>query len=192
MSKEVNEIKVKDRGPVLGGLMLIFGGLLALIGQIVPESWGLGFGVLVLLGLGLGFIVVGVLTRQAGWFIPGGILTGIGAGVALIDGPLARLLPANVFPGDDGGLFMIAFAGGWFLITVLTAIFTDETQWWPIIPGAIMLLIGLAAGFGSVFGTVLSWVGRGWPVILIVIGLYIIVQGRRPRRREPVERIEKA
>ena len=109
--------------------------------------------------------------------------TGIGTGLALVDGPLAQFVPAGLLPGDEGGLFMLAFAGGWFLIPVLTALFADETHWWPLIPGGIMLLIGLAAGFGSIFGTVLSLVGNLWPIALIAAGLYVLYQARRGEKQ---------
>lgn len=188
MTKQTNTIPA-NRNALIGGLILIFGGALALVGQVVPDSWGLGFGLLVLLGLGLAFHIAGILTREAGWFIPGGILTGIGVGIALVEGgPLANLVPAGWLPGDDGGLFMLAFAGGWFLIPLTTALFTDETHWWPLIPGAIMLLIGLAAGFGSVFASALTLIGSLWPLALILVGLYVIVRSRRGGvEKEPVD-----
>ena len=176
---------IDKRGPIVGGLLLIFGGLLALTAQFVPDSWGFGFGLIVLLGLGLAFILAGILTRRSGWFIPGGILTGIGAGVALVDGPLARLMPAGLPSGDNGALFMLAFAGGWFLITVLTAVFSHRTQWWPLIPGSIMALIGLAVGFGGGFATALNLLGRAWPLALILVGLLILFRPRRPTVAEP-------
>lgn len=171
--------KHDKRGGIIGGLILILGGAMALLAQFVPDSWGMSFGLFILLGLGLAFIAAGIATREAGWFIPGGILTGIGAGVALVDGPLARLIPAGVMPGDEGGLFMLAFGGGWFLITLLTAVFSDETHWWPIIPGVIMVLIGLAAGFGGLFGSALSLLGRAWPLALIAVGVYVLYRSRR-------------
>ena len=95
MTKQTNTIPA-NRNALIGGLILIFGGALAFVGQIAPDSWGLGFALLVLLGLGASFILAGLLTREAGWFIPGGILTGIGAGIALVDGPLARLIPSGL------------------------------------------------------------------------------------------------
>jgi len=167
MSTRSHRIR-ENRNPMLGGLLLTLGGILALIAQFVPDRWGFSFGVVVLLGLGAAFIIVGILTRAD-----------TGQDAALTDGPLARLLPANVLPGDDGGLFMLAFAGGWFLITLLTALFTDRTQWWPIIPGTIMALIGLAAGFGSIFATTLTLLGKLWPIALILVGLYVLFAGRR-------------
>jgi len=188
--KQTNTIPA-NRNALIGGLILIFGGALALAGQVVPDSWGLGFGLLVLLGLGVAFIIAGLLTREAGWFIPGGILSGIGAGIALVDGPLAQFIPDGLLPGDEGGLFMLAFAGGWFLITVLTALFTDETHWWPLIPGGIMVLIGLAAGFGSIFETILSLIGRAWPIALIAVGVYVLYHARRGEK-QPADDTPKA
>lgn len=183
MTKQTNTIPA-NRSAIIGGLILILGGVLAVLRQFVPDSWDLGFGLLVLLGLGAAFHIAGLLTREVGWFIPGGILTGLGVGLALVDGPFARLIPDGLLPGDEGGLFMLAFAGGWFLIVLTTALFTDDTQWWPLIPGGIMLLIGLAAGFGSVFTTVLSLLGRAWPIALIAIGIYVLYQSRRGEKEQ--------
>ena len=181
MSKESDFVR-GTRRPVVGGLLLVLGGLLALVGQFVPGGWGFG---LILL-LGVAFIVAGIVTRQPGWFIPGGILTGIGAGTALVAGPLARFVPAGPLSGNTGALFMQAFAGGWFLITVLTAIFSHKTQWWPLIPGSIMALIGLASVFGSGFATVLDLLGRAWPLALIFVGLLLLFRPRRSTETEPM------
>ena len=168
-------------GAVIGGLILIFGGALALAAQFVPDSWGIDFGLFVLLGLGVAFLAAGILTRESGWLIPGGILSGIAAGIALTGGPLARFVPAGLIPGDEGGLFLIAFGGGWFLITALSVVFTTRPQWWPLIPGAILTFIGLAVAFGSVFETLLVAAARLWPIALIALGLYLLFQTRRAK-----------
>lgn len=166
-------------GALVGGLILIFGGALALAAQIVPDSWGIGFGLFVLLGLGAAFLSAGILTREPGWLIPGGILSGIAGGIALTGGPLARFIPAGLIPGDEGGLFLIAFGGGWFLITALSVVFTHQPQWWPVIPGAILTFIGLAVAFGSLFEVLLVAAARLWPVALIALGLWLLYQTRR-------------
>lgn len=166
-------------GALIGGLILIFGGALALVAQFIPDRWGLDFGLFILLGLGAAFLAAGILTREAGWLIPGGILSGIGAGVALTASPLAAYVPDRLIPGDEGGLFLIAFGGGWFLITALSLVFTRRPQWWPVIPGAILTLIGLSAAFGGVFETVLVAAARFWPVALIVLGAWVLFRSRR-------------
>ena len=165
----------KINGGLIGGLVLLLGGILALIGQFVPDAWGEFFGTFLLLGLGLVFMAAGIISREAGWFIPGGILTGLGGGVALISGSWAARLP-----GDEGGWFMLTFAAGWLLIPIMTAIFAEETHWWALIPGGIIGLVGAAVLFGGVFTDALEWVGRLWPLALIVAGALLLWKARRP------------
>ncbi len=175
----------KSRGSLIGGLILLFAGILALIGQFVPDAMGEIFGTFLLLGLGVVFLAIGMVTREAGWFIPGGILTGLGAGVGLLVSPLAARLS-----GDEGGWFLLAFAAGWFLIPIFTAIFAEETHWWAIIPGGIIGLVGLAVLFGGVFMNTLEWVGKLWPLALIIAGGLLLWKVRRPAVTEekPVEK----
>jgi hypothetical protein len=78
--------------------------------------------------------------------------------------------------GDEktGGLFLIGFAGGWVLITILSALFTDETHWWPLIPGGILAFVGLAISLGGAALNLLQLLGNIWPAGLIVLGLIVI------------------
>lgn len=174
------------RGAIIGGMILILVGAIALIGQVVEVDGGL-WGTFVVLGLGLVFMVAGIVTREFGYFVPAGILTGIGAGIALLVGPWQ-----NAFAMDDGGLFMLAFAGGWFLITILGLIFCRQFHWWPMIPGAIIGLVGLAIAYGGALWNVVEWLGYLWPVALIVGGLlilYRVMTGRGQKSEEtPIEK----
>jgi hypothetical protein len=152
------------------GIILIIIGVIALLGQFLAQ-FNLTY--LILPGLGLGFIAWGILTRQAGLLIPGGILSGIGLGVILtgsMGGAESEM---------DGAVFLLSFAAGWGLITLLSAIFTDETHWWPLIPGGIMAAIGAALLIGDSALTVLEFVGRTWPILLIAIGVYLVWRQRR-------------
>lgn len=176
----------KINGGLIGGLILILGGILALIGQFVPDTWGELFGTYLLLVLGLIFVGAGILTREEGWFIPGGILTGLGAGIALVASPWSARLP-----GDEGGWFLILFAAGFALITVMTVIFGDETHWWALIPAAIIGLLGAAVTFGGVFWTSMEWVGKLWPLVLIIIGGSLLWKARRSNLKEPEKPVEK-
>lgn len=158
----------KDRGRLVTGIILILIGLISLASQLFEIA---SLETLILPTLGLIFLIAGILTRQGGWFIPGGILTGIGVGVYLMNGPF------NTLEGTaEAGIFLLAFAGGWFLITLLTALFTTETMWWSVWPGGVMALIGAALLAGGVALDVLEIVGRYWPVVLIAIGIYILVK----------------
>jgi hypothetical protein len=162
------EERQNQRNAFIAGVFLILLGGLFTIGQITDFAF-LGWMVLPLLSLI--FIVWGVLTRQIGFLIPGGILAGIGLGTAVM--PLSNTL--NV---DEGGLFLLSFAAGWALITLLSAIFTDETHWWPLIPGGIMAVIGVAVITNGALLNLLGLLAQGWPLILIGVGLFLIYQAQ--------------
>ncbi len=156
------------RSALVGGALLVAIRLLVLLAQTINiESLGLLF----LPALGGLFLVAGIVGRQAGFIIPGGILTGIGVGALLIQGSSVPLSGTA-----QGGMFLLAFAGGWFLITFLTAAFTRCTQWWALIPGTIMALVGGALLMGGAALNLLEFAGRWWPLILVALGLVIIVR----------------
>ncbi len=175
----------KERnGALVGGFVLVLIGLMALAFQFLDGFDAAFLGALIPLGLGLLFLVAGIVSREVGWLIPGGILTGIGTGIAFIAGPLDGFFPA----ANEGGVFLLAFAAGWALITLLSAVVTDETQWWPLIPGGIIGFIGLAIQFGGAFETVLTWIGYLWPLALIIGGVVLLLQYVRSSNSEPEEK----
>lgn len=169
MSSSTNATNSSERHEaVIGGTVLIAIGLLVLIAQNVKTET---LGLLFLPALGGIFLVAGIIGRQVGFLIPGGILTGIGVGAILEQGTVVAE-NGNV----QGGVFLLGFAGGWFLITVLSKLFTRETHWWPVIPGVIMALIGGALMLGGAALNVLEFAGRWWPLVLMALGLTIIVR----------------
>jgi hypothetical protein len=154
----------RRNGGLVGGAILISIGLFALIGQFVRVDLGEYF----LLFLAFIFLLAGVLGRRPGLIIPGGILAGIGAGAALVQGPLA-----GVSDPGRGGVFMLAFACGWLLIT-LVSFLVGRVMYWPLIPGAFIGLFGLALTAGQAGLGILNVVGQGWPIILIALGVYLV------------------
>jgi hypothetical protein len=159
----------KRHGGVVGGAILISIGLFALLEQFVQVEWGLYF----LPFLALVFLLSGILGRRPGLLIPGGILAGIGAGAILVQSPLLVLgEPAR------GGLFMLAFAAGWALITA-TSFLVGKIMLWPLFPAAFMALFGAALLAGQTGIQILVAFGYIWPVILIVIGAYLIFRRMR-------------
>ncbi|MCB8965933.1 MAG: hypothetical protein R3E31_17260 [Chloroflexota bacterium] len=160
------------KNELVGGILLVSFGLLALLGQFINLSPWMGLLVLPIIG-GI-FLLAGIIARNVGFMIPGGILSGIGLGAFLIEGPL------NNLEGDaEGAVFMLSFACGWALITILSALFTKKTQWWPLIPGGIMAFIGGGLLFGGAFISTLTLLGKVWPVFLIASGVYVIFKGYR-------------
>lgn len=152
-----------------GGLILVAIGLIALVSQFVTIHLPENMGLLIVPGLGALFLVWGILTRNAGLIIPGGILSGVGWGIYAISGPF------SIWQGDnEGGVFLIFLGLGFGLITLVTAVFTKETQWWALIPGGIITFVGASILFGGALLTLLSWVGKLWPLALILLGISIL------------------
>lgn len=179
-------MKRKVNGSLIGGLLLLGAGIVTLIGQLMPGVWGQSFSTFLLLGLGLVFMAAGIYSRQDGWFIPGGILTGLGAGVALLASSWS-----NRLPGEEGGWFLIIFALGWFLIPVMSSLFSDENHWWALIPGGIIGLVGAAVLFQGVFMDALELVGKLWPLALIVAGALLLWRASHPSTGQTGESKEK-
>lgn len=152
---------------LLAGIALVIIGLLILAGQMSEAYW---FGQMLVPALALIFLAWGLVTREPGLLIPGGILGGIGAGALMIDG-LSGGLPELT----EGGLFLVIFGLGFASITLFSALIR-KLMWWPLIPGAILAAIGGLLLAGEPGLQVLEMVGLGWPLVLVVIGLYLILK----------------
>jgi len=163
-----NSLSHARRNRIISGLVLILLGGLFLVNQIIEIP---SVGDLFLPGLGLIFLIWGIVTRTGGLLIPGGILTGLGTGFYLMN---ALPLEGNAEPG----VFLLSFGGGFVLITLLSAIFTSETHWWALIPGGILATIGAALYAGGAALDVLEIIGRFWPVALILVGVYVLLRRR--------------
>lgn len=161
----------ESRDRVILAVMLIAIGLMVFLVQIVklPQLQ-----LLILPGLALIFLLWGLITREIGLLIPGGILAGIGLGVYLIIGPFAAQVEET-----QGGIFLLAFSAGWVLISLLSLFSKQGFQWWPLIPGAIIGLVGLAVMRGGAAIKALEFLGYAWPLALVAIGVYVLLRRRR-------------
>ncbi|MFZ2362677.1 MAG: hypothetical protein WA040_25270 [Anaerolineae bacterium] len=160
----------ETRDRVILGVMLIAIGLLVFLSQIVDVPQ---VELLILPGLALIFLLWGLLTREVGLMIPGGILAGIALGVYLIAGPYAGQIEEN-----QGGIFLLAFSAGWALISLLSLISKQGFQWWPLIPGGIIGLVGLAVMRGGAAMQLLEILGYAWPLVLVAVGAYLLLRRR--------------
>jgi len=139
---------------IIPGLILIALGIAFLLMQYFEFGPGL-----FLTLLGLVFLIPYAFTRSYGLLIPGGILAGIGIGL-VFERVLAR---PDVTVSMGLGLGFIA-------IFVVQRVVAGASHWWPLVPGGILLLVGLA----ETMPQAQQVLERGWPVILIVIGLGIL------------------
>jgi hypothetical protein len=121
----------------------------------------------VVLIIGLVFATAFVATRRYGLLIPAGIMTGLGTGILLED------LGVRGEPVVLGlGLGFLAIYGADILSTGARA----PGRWWPLIPGAILTVIaGAESTFGEEGARVIE---RGWPILLIAAGAWILLRGR--------------
>jgi hypothetical protein len=120
----------------------------------------------VLTAISLPFLVVFVRDRAQWWaLIPVYVLLAVGLMVGLIaSGILSELLiPAYV-------MFAVA-------IPFLVVFALNPKAWWPLIPGGIMAVIGLAF---LVAETAVEYIG---PAVLVVVGIWILA--RQLLRKEP-------
>lgn len=143
----------------MAGLVIAGIGLFFLAGQLAPD-----IGRFVTLFIGLALLAVFVITREYGFLVPGSILTGVGVGIILE--PAAS--------GDVGaGVMMLALAGGFLGIWLIGSLYRlPQSHWWPLIPGGILTLIGLVQVTGiDVAGTL-----RLWPILLIVVGAFLLAK----------------
>jgi hypothetical protein len=150
---------------VAGGVLLSIG-LFSLVGQFVDLD---SAGVFVLSAI---FLAWGLLARKTGLVIPGGILAGVGLGTVLTNGAFS-----NTDGMVEGGIFLLSLAAG-FVIVSLASIFTSANRkmvTWPFIPASILAVVGAAEIASPSLDTLLQ-VAKYSPVILIVVGLYLIVK----------------
>lgn len=149
----------------IAAVVLIVIGLLLLIGNLSRSTL---IGLLILPSLGAIFLAWGFLARLAGPLIPGGILFGLGLGVLVQQ----LFLTANASVG--GAVVVMGLGLGFLVITLLVFLVTGERCWWPLIPGGILAIIGIALLLGSAGLAFLRVLGQLWPVILIAVGAYLL------------------
>ncbi len=152
----------EPRSRLITALVLIVVGIVLIIGQLT-EMWQV-----VLLVLGVGFLVAYFVTRNYGFLVPGGILTGIGVGILL------ETVVSSPSEDFEAALFLVPFGLGFILIWILDTIYTRASNWWPLIPGGIMIAVGLAVGTGGPAIDLLKFAGTWWPAILVLIGAWFL------------------
>ena len=155
--------------PTIGPALIALGGALLLTRFV-------GLGALELPFVSLVLVALGLFRRESAWFIPGGILAGIGLGDYLSD-----VSPLTARLGDDAGtgVFLLSFALGWATVFALSKRFGDAPNTWALIPALVMSVIGtllLSAGVGE---RVLEAVSVLWPLGLVALGGYFVVRTQR-------------
>jgi hypothetical protein len=149
----------RAREPLLIGVVLVLIGGVLLFAREIPE-----IGPYIPLVVGLGLLVMFALTREYGWLIGGGVVTGVGVGVVL----------ATSARGDLAGAgFLLSLGLGFLAIWAVSYLLRlPERHWWPLIPGLILGTIGAAVYLGGAALDLLSL----WPLILVAIGIVLVAR----------------
>jgi hypothetical protein len=127
---------------IVAGLLLMAAGVLLLLVQFERITLeGPIWGALFLLG-GAAFFLILWLSDRADWWpvIPGGVMFAWGVSTLLVELGLAGWLVALVGMAGSALPFLYIFARN------------RKSNWWALIPGGIMLLVGLATALGELFG----------------------------------------
>ncbi len=155
-------------GAWVAGLVLVAIGGLLLLARWVPDA-----GQYVVLAIGLVLLVVFFATGQYGFLVPGGIVSGIGAGIPLSIAYAGQL---------GGGLFLVSMAAGFMLIWLLGILFRlPERHPWPLVPGLVLGTIGAGLAEGERGQGVADAIATGWPIVLVLAGLLLLVGSVRRR-----------
>jgi len=145
---------------IVPGMLFLGIGASSLSQALLPENIADTLdSVFVLGGLGIGFWLV-YLVSPANWWaiIPGGVMVSL-AVVSVLD---------EAFPEKDtGGVFLIGLG----LTFAVLAILPRLRMTWAYIPAVVLIIIGCAS-----LAAVFPGISYLWPVLLILVGLYVLVR----------------
>jgi hypothetical protein len=145
-----------ERNLVPGLILIGLGVFLAVV-----ELTGTGAEALVAV-IGAIFLVAYAVTRRYGLLIAGGIITGLGLGI---------VWETQVF--ESGAAVLIGLGAGFVSVYLIDLLVRQATaQWWPVIPGGILVTIGVFVGVEE---RALIGSEQLWPAILIVIGALLLI-----------------
>jgi hypothetical protein len=127
--------------------------------------------------LGVALLAWGLFSWRYGPTVPGCIITGLGVAIYLTESQ------PRLSGEAEGGWIVLGLAAGFAAIVVMNVLFKQKNLWWPLIPAIILGIVGTLLVIGTREAQdVLELIGRYWPVLLIVLGLWVLF-GRREQAR---------
>jgi hypothetical protein len=162
MSGAPQGTRTQARDQMALAVILILVGVAGLAGQVLHLTANLGG--LIVIAIGLGFAVAFAFTRHYGFLVPGGIMTGLGAGI---------IASESLALADDqpGGAIVLGLGLGFLAIWVVGAIARVERNHpWPLIPGGILAVIGAVLVIGGQMVNLLDY----WGIGAIAVGIVVL------------------
>ncbi len=144
-----------SRRRIFLGILLIVIGVAFFATQFIRGAIGDN---LILFAIGGAFLAAYFMRRNYGLLIPGCVLVGIAFGAVGEE---------TVF--GLGDFSAIGLGLGFIAIYVIDLVYRGKTHWWPLIPGGILVVVGIGASpqLERLFSV-------GWPLFLILIGLLLL------------------
>jgi hypothetical protein len=153
-------------GPVLLAISAVI-----LLGETAPQFESAIGGTLVVGAIAVSFLLIYALHPGFWWaLIPGGVMASV---------TLVTLIDALNVP-IDGGIIVLLGIGLTFVLLSFVRTEEGERMWWALIPGGIMLLIGLFVAAEQV-----ALAGYVLPAVLLIVGLYFVLRGVRTDKTPP-------
>lgn len=143
------------RPRLVAGVALI---VLGLAFYALERFGGLGQAAVFLL-LGGAFLAAYLYRREHRFLVPACLLLGLGAASA-VEGAGVGLANA----------WMLGLGLGFAAIYVIALVFERRTQGWPLIPAAVLILMGLPKGMN-----VLEFLFDNWPLLLVLVGVMVLL-----------------
>ncbi len=154
MNEDYSDQK-RDPRKVAGAILIVVGLLLFTLQYVTGVAYSLIF-----LVAGGVFLIAYFNKRSYGLLIPACIMLGIGVG---------RLGEEAALPVDD--MSQLGLGIGFVSIYVIDKLYRGRADWWPLIPGAILIVNGAGSGYVDI-GRLIS---KGWPIILVIVGLLFLM-----------------
>jgi hypothetical protein len=162
MSGTTHGARTDSRETLVFGTILIAVGLGAFALNVFPDA-----GAVIVLIVGVTLLTVFLYTHHYAALVPGGIMTGLGAGILVSN-------QAAIADTDTGGWIVAGLGLGFVSIWAIGGLTRiAEHHPWPLVPGLILTTIGVALLVGGMAIDLL----RFWPVLLIALGLLVLWRG---------------
>jgi len=148
---------------VAGGSLIVLGGLF----YVLQAFDRVGYSVFFLL-IGGAFLAAYFYAKEFGYLVPACVLLGLGLG---------QIGRGTIL--DFGNETLLGLGAGFVAIFVIALVYERRSPWWALIPGGVLIVLGLPAS-----ETIIRWLFEHWPVALMLIGLGILLSALfRPRGR---------
>lgn len=124
----------------VAGFLLVMAGIILFVDRYLRTGW---LSYVILPMIGAIFFVFGVRYRNSWILLAGGVISGIGIGVASALSPIfnTQAILSQI------GLISLYTGIGWLLVVITTAFFTLRPVWWGAIPAGVLIGVGYCLVF---------------------------------------------